>query len=162
MHDSKVCFKCEQIKPLTDFYKHPEMADGRLNKCKECNKKDTKENRLRNLDYYREYDRERTNLAHRVEARSKYRKTEKGLIAVNKARKKWVELNLIKRSATHIVNNAIRDGKLTKSNICEACNKENEIIHGHHDDYAYPMQVRWLCPKCHSDWHKKNGSGLNG
>ncbi len=38
----KKCFKCSNTKPLTDFYAHPRMADGRLGKCKECTKKDTK------------------------------------------------------------------------------------------------------------------------
>ena len=41
----KICFKCSQIKPLTDYYKHPQMGDGHLGKCKECTKKDVS-NRL--------------------------------------------------------------------------------------------------------------------
>jgi len=46
----KVCFKCLKEKPLTEFYKHSQMADGHLNKCKECNKSDVKK------DYYRKID----------------------------------------------------------------------------------------------------------
>ena len=38
----KVCFKCGIEKPLTDYYKHKQMGDGHLNKCKDCTKKDTK------------------------------------------------------------------------------------------------------------------------
>lgn len=37
----KVCFKCNIEKPLTEYYKHKYMADGHLNKCKICTKKDT-------------------------------------------------------------------------------------------------------------------------
>ena len=38
----KVCFKCGVEKSISSFYVHKKMADGRLNKCIDCTKKDTK------------------------------------------------------------------------------------------------------------------------
>jgi transposase-like protein len=58
-----------------------------------------------------------------------------------------------------MVNNAIRSKKLF-SQPCEMCGKEDNI-HAHHDDYDKPLNVRWLCPICHKDWHIKNGEGKN-
>lgn len=54
---------------------------------------------------------------------------------------------------------AIKVGKLSKS-CCEVCGK-TEHIHAHHDDYSKPLQVKWLCPKHHSEWHSTNGDGIN-
>jgi len=162
MHNSKVCFKCNVLQPLSEFYKHKMMADGHLNKCKTCTKKDTKENISKNHDYYIEYDKQRANLPHRVEARIKYSQTEQGKKSARESKNKWSENNIVKRSASIIVGNAVRDGRLIKKYICENCGSTPKRIHGHHDNYNYPMIVRWLCPKCHTKWHKENGSGING
>lgn len=49
----KECIRCHKTKPLEDYYTHPQMGDGYLNKCKECCKE-----YARNHDT-REYDRRR-------------------------------------------------------------------------------------------------------
>jgi hypothetical protein len=41
----KKCFKCGIEKELDEFYKHPQMKDGHLNKCKICTRKDSNNNR---------------------------------------------------------------------------------------------------------------------
>ncbi len=40
----KKCRKCFSIKPLNEFYKHPQMIDGRINICVECTKKRIRDN----------------------------------------------------------------------------------------------------------------------
>ena len=46
------------------FYHHPQMPDGRVGKCKDCNRKDVIKNRLKRKKYYDRYDtvRYRTNI----------------------------------------------------------------------------------------------------
>lgn len=138
----KTCFKCKILKPLGEFYKHPAMADGRVNKCKECNKKDVIENRKVKVDYYREYDRARGN-------RQGYEYV------------KDYRIRFPKKFAAHtIIRKAVKAG-IISSGPCEQCGERNKT-HAHHDDYLKPMDVRWLCPSCHRAWHDKNGEALNG
>ena len=157
----KPCMKCGEVKPLSAFYNHPMMADGTVNKCKECTKRDVRENRIAKIDYYTEYERSRANRPYRVAARAEYQKTARGRERGNARKKRWSESNCVKRAAQIMVGNAVRDKKIIKSKSCQGCGKGGRI-HGHHDDYARPLDVRWLCAKCHNTWHKENGSGRNG
>lgn len=117
------------------------MAGGYLNKCKSCCKSDSTKNRNDNIERVRAYDRKRgarQSMEYQREFRAK---------------------NLNKYKAHNMVNNAIRDERLF-SEGCESCGVDGKT-HAHHDDYLKPLNVRWLCPACHSQWHRDNGEALN-
>ena len=44
----KVCIRCHETKPLTEFHKHKGMLDGHLNKCSPCVVKTVSEWRIKN------------------------------------------------------------------------------------------------------------------
>jgi major membrane immunogen (membrane-anchored lipoprotein) len=71
---------------------------------------------------------------------------------VDSTKKQWRTNNPEKRRAQNFVNNAVRDGRMTKGS-CEYEDENctpNGKMQGHHDDYDKPEEVRWLCP-----WHHK-------
>jgi hypothetical protein len=39
----KECFKCGKVKSMTEYYKHKQMGDGYLGKCKTCTVEDSKQ-----------------------------------------------------------------------------------------------------------------------
>ncbi len=138
---TKKCFKCKQIKPLKMFYKHKQMADGHLNKCKHCAKKDVKE---------RYQSEEGINKI--VEYEKKRFKDPKRKAKVKIYQQKRRAKSKGKNRARHKVSNAIRNGRLKKL-PCEFCGDINS--QAHHDDYRKYLDVKWLCFKCHRKLHKQ-------
>jgi hypothetical protein len=135
----KKCFKCGAEKPLTEFYKHPRMADGHVNKCKKCNKADVRENRETKVEYYKEYDVKR------------YAEDPSVRLRISKVSKLWREKYPERYKAHTAVSNAVRAGKLTK-NPCVVCGTLNNL-HAHHEDYSKPLEVLWLCAEHHRAHH---------
>lgn len=58
----------------------------------------------------------------------------------------------IEQSAAQKVRRAIRAGKLVRE-PCEVAVCV-EWPHAHHDDYNFPLKVRWLCRSHHKEWHR--------
>lgn len=151
----KTCRDCNISKELGEFYVHKMMADGHLNKCKDCVKSRVGRHREANLDQVREYDRERGRLDHRKAVSRQHRKNnpEYHLAANERYQKRYPE----KKFARHAVNNAVRDGKLLKQS-CEVCGDSDS--EGHHDDYSKPLEVRWLCDTHHKQHHREERNRL--
>lgn len=54
--------------------------------------------------------------------------------------------------AKNAINNAINRGKLARGVECRKCGSQDNI-QAHHEDYSKPLDVMWLCSKCHYDLH---------
>ena len=149
----KTCFKCKETKEFSEFYKHSKMADGHLGKCKECTKKDVAKTRDDNIEYYRAYDRGRGKLPHRIKLNKKYIKTAEGKKTRKRGTTKYREKYPEKYAAVRLLESAVKRG-IIKKGPCEICGK-TKLVHGHHDDYYKPLDVRWLCVKHHTEHHNR-------
>lgn len=123
----KTCTKCSETKELTEFY-----AVG--GQCKECVRARVRKHRADNPEIHKERDRVRN--ANRWDY-------------LSKQCKKYREASPEKYKARTAVSNALRDGKLTK----EVCPCGESKVEAHHADYSKPLDVQWLCIKCHTGLH---------
>ncbi|PIT43378.1 hypothetical protein [Snodgrassella alvi] len=139
------CKSCSELKAKDEFY-----ASNR-NVCKECIKERVRANRLSNLEYYRQYDRNRSNRPERIAARKAYAQTEAYRVAHLKADKNWRISNARRKYATGVISNLIKLGQLTKQ-PCLICGRKR--AEAHHFDYGLPENVIWLCDRHHKDAHK--------
>ena len=135
----KECFKCKTVKPLEEFYKHSRMADGHVNKCKQCNKNDVTSNRNKNIEKFRAYDRDRAKNPERIKLGAE----------ISQA---WRAEDRRRSVAHNAVARAIRNGSLFRI-PCIRCGETKSLAH--HEDYDKPLEVMWLCQPCHKQRHKE-------
>jgi hypothetical protein len=131
----KYCKDCGKGKPLSQFNKHPKTKDGFNNRCKSCQS-----------EYNRAYfERNRDKL---LEYKHRWNTSDKGKQAMAREYQKYKVKHFVRLE----VKKALASGKLVKPEHCERCNRQVALA-GHHNDYSKPLQVEWLCRKCHNSRH---------
>jgi len=102
----KICFKCNEEKELSEYYKHKATADGHLNKCKTCTKKDTakREKELRkNIDWVEKEKERNRNKYYRLGYKDKHKPTKENRKRyMNIHRDKYPEKYLAKNKSQRI------------------------------------------------------------
>lgn len=127
----KTCNTCKAEKSESEFYARPGHPGEVIAKCKECTKAAVRLHRRLN-DSVRDYDRQRGS-RRPAEAIREYRAANPEAYRAHSA-----------------VNYALRAGRLSKE-PCLFCGDAK--VHGHHRDYSRPLEVIWLCAKCHHRLH---------
>ena len=112
-----------------------EKKDGLHRWCRKCRREDSIKNKKR------EADRVKDNRKKHPDKWASYDK---------KTKDKYPE----KTKSRNVVSHAVRDGKLIPPDSCESCFKECKP-EAHHEDYSKPLDVEWLCKKCHTELHRK-------
>ena len=128
----KICFKCKKEKTLDSFYKHPQMKEGVLNKCKECCKKESIVQYNKNITNPSFMDKER------LRGRKKDRSNQK---QYPELKEKWISKFPEKRAA-HLKSQHLK--------------KPFQNAHGHHWSYNETdyKSVIWLTSKEHATSHR--------
>lgn len=111
----KTCFKCNIEKELINFYKHPQMMDGYVNKCKECNKKDVSEN------YFKKSLNPKFIEKERLRCKDKYQR-----LNYKEKQKVWDEKRYWKKEA--VLKNLSRKLKIQKGFECHHWNYNSEYF----------------------------------
>ncbi len=66
------------------------------------------------------------------------------------------------KKASHILEKAVKRGIVVPGDCCEQCGEMpskykdgRSPLRSHHDDYLLPLNVRWLCQRCHVRTHQE-------
>ena len=128
------CPRCEQIKALDDFRPHAKRPNGRSSWCRECE-------RNYGAAWARRHGRtERSRELTRV-----------------RRREEWKGGGL-KQRARMYARLAVFFGDLVEQ-PCARCG--NPKVHAHHNDYAKPLEVEWLCSKHHGEVHRDHKESIH-
>ncbi len=157
----KFCSKCKLEKDESDFWIRNNRKSGVNSECKECAK-------IRRTQAYRE-----RNAEMREKRRIYYQKNRQKLCKSqvdsqkgNRRYRKYQNQYSIKKVksgdkkyvARRILNMAVRCGMVQRPDSCEKCFARIKV-EGHHEDYNKPLDVVWVCKKCHLEIHRSLDKG---
>jgi hypothetical protein len=146
----KACSRCGEVKPAECFSKNRRSLSGLASECKECCKLRWRAYVESNPEKVSELSRRRGRewyWRNRDEKRARRQKygywtTGERLAAYGEKEKARIALRA-----------AVRQGEITKPERCEDCGRATRL-QGHHPDYSRPLEVEWLCARCHGKRHR--------
>jgi len=138
----KTCTNCNRTLDFANFWKSKLGKFGLSSQCRHCHKAKHAEWRKQNLEKRADYLKawRQANPEHYIK-----------LIRQSESR------HPVKLKARAQVKRAKKKGILIPS-PCEECG--NTKVEAHHDDYSKPLEVRWLCKRCHGAIHSQIGEQL--
>lgn len=151
----KVCAVCDKEFPEDHF------LPGKKT-CQKCREYAKAYNKAR---YEQQHDRikamvtrRRIEHAEHVNALRKKRYQENP--AYRESARRWAanhpERIRIRRNAGKKVLQAIKNNTLIRPSTCEECGVMSSRIEAAHYDYSRPLDVRWLCRRCHVRWDQQD------
>ncbi len=156
----KICSRCREEKTKELFNKEKRNKDGFSYECKECLSKRKKEsyrpekyknhefkekNRLKSLNFRRENPEKSSLYSKKWADKNKKKRSE--------YRDRWRKNNLKQVAANRFLQRYVNKGVITRGIICENCKKVGKM-EAHHKDYTKPLEVNWLCRRCHMKIHR--------
>jgi ribosomal protein S27AE len=167
---TKWCSRCFFEKPINEFSLNNGKKDGHQTYCKLCKSILNKDYKTKNADKLKEYQlKYYSENAQKLAIKNRFRALEyRKIVNLDPIKKeRLAEQRRIsagnhfhkfpeKIAARKAVFKAINSGVLVRPDVCSECGKMDEI-QAHHDSYApeHRLNVRWLCKKCHSTYHRK-------
>lgn len=153
----KRCKGCGEEKSEDDFYRY--KSGALFSRCKPCIRQQVRTHQAANREYFRAYDRKR----YREDPgrQAAIQRSSKAFLEAHPERKKIYTARSRaahpeKYKARTAVGNALRDGRLQRG-PCEKCGAAK--VEAHHEDYSKPLEVRWLCSRCHGHEHRTVEAG---
>lgn len=81
-------------------------------------------------------------------------------VCTRKNMRAWQLKNPEKRKAHVRVAWALKWGELVRPNHCSRCDARTYTI-AHHHDYSKPLDVLWVCDRCHGKIHAQARASTN-
>ena len=147
---TKICGVCRCEKSMELFAKDSNIPTGRRNKCKQCTSVYNKKYRENNLEKARAHQTLYRSQPSRIAYRKAYEKTESYAKAHKNQALRYRAEHPNRVKAQDAINNAIKDGRLTRI-CCLICGEAKS--EAHHPDYEKPFDVIWLCQMHHREAH---------
>lgn len=146
---NKTCSTCKEVKDISCFPKDSSRKDGYRGTCKGCKVISDRKSHLRHKQARNKRTKEYS-LTHKEQIKkylTGYHKTDHAKKLARDASTRQRLKDPLQVKARRDANNAVISGRLEVL-PCEHCGSELNI-EKHHEDYNKPLDVTFLCRKCH-------------